>query len=155
QLSYANERPEVGPIAETLRSTFAQAGIRVDLAKGPESVLVSRAIGTHDIPLYLTDTGSPVIPDGSNLTGFWLRGAAANVTNYFTPVFIRLHTLVTSTLGDARRAAAFYEAQRILAFDLPVIPIVTYRESIAMKKSIDGYAWAPDHTTHFAPLKIT
>lgn len=144
-LDYAAEATELDPVAGAIQAALGQIGIRVTLEKQPQSVLVSRALGPHDIPLYLSDTGSVTVPDPGAMTAFFTQGYVANVTNYINPQFLQIHTAGLSSLTKATRKGYYVLAQAIFERDLPQIFIAYFPEQWAMKKSIQGYTWDPGH----------
>ena len=152
-LSYANEHPELDPVVAAIQQSLAQIGIKVTLDKQPESILVGRALGPHDLPLYISNTGSPEAPDPSAVIAFFTRTNASNVTNYVNPAIEKLQITVLTTLTPSRRAQLIYQAQKILETDLPFIWLFTFHEAFASTKAIQGITWSTDHSTLLWPLK--
>src|SRR5262249_38510562 len=154
-LLFPAESPEMETIATVLQQSFAKIGIKLELTRVPQATLNSRALVAHDVPLQISNTFAVINPDGAGYTGFFATGTStAGLFNYpksapagqylGTGFFDRLHLAGLSSFTQARRKSTYVAAQKAFELDLPFIPIVTFRESYAMKKQVQGFSWWPD-----------
>lgn len=155
ELHYSSESPTLGTLATILQSSWAQIGVNVKLVGRPATELVTRAFGKKDLPLYLTDSATSVIPDISNLGALYRTGGFANVNNYSSKPFDAAYETSVSTNDAARRAPAFDRLQRVAAADPPSVYAAGLESVVAASSNVTGYSWQPDQGQVFGALKVT
>lgn len=152
ELYYSSESPTLASLATVLQGAWQQAGINVKLNPQPSSTLVTRAFAKKDIPLYMTDTSSIVIPDGSTAGALWATGGFGNINNYSNPAFDKAYKASLSSLEFDVREAPIKDMQSAAATD-PIFTAVAGLESIvATSPNVSDYQWEPSQATNYKTL---
>jgi peptide/nickel transport system substrate-binding protein len=153
-LYYASESTTLGALAPILQASYAQIGIKLKLVPQPSATLVTRAFGTKDIPLWLTDQASSVVPDISNTGALYRTGGFANVNGYSNKAFDAAATdsLKSNVLAD--RLPFFDTLQKVAATDPPLVAAAGLESVVATSANVQGFSWQPDQSQKFRTLTV-
>ncbi|MFA6289855.1 MAG: peptide ABC transporter substrate-binding protein [Opitutaceae bacterium] len=80
-------------------------------------------------------------PDPSTFVGMWMTGAGNNQTGWSSADYDRLLRASTSAPTEAERMADYQQMEKILADEVPVIPIYFYTHVYALNPRVKG--WVP------------
>jgi peptide/nickel transport system substrate-binding protein len=153
-LSYASESQTMAQLAPILQSSYEQIGIKLKLKPEPASTLVTRAFGDKDIPLWLTDTASSVIPDIGNAGALYSTGGFANVNGYSNAEYDATAKEALGTNDQAARMPSFDKLQAIAAEDPPIIAVAGLESVVSTSGNVGGFSWQPDGSQKFATLTV-
>jgi peptide/nickel transport system substrate-binding protein len=154
ELYYSSDSPTLGTLATILQSSYQQIGVDVKLVARPASELVTRAFGKKDMPMYLTDSATSVIPDISNLGALYRTGGFANVNKYTDKAFDGAYADSVATNDQTKRTAAFQQMQKVAAEDPPSVDAAGLEAVVAASGNVTGYSWQPDQGQVFRTLKV-
>jgi peptide/nickel transport system substrate-binding protein len=154
EVDYPAESNTMAALAPILQSSYAQIGIKVTLKPVPNSTLITRVFGKKDVPMFLTDAATSVIPDMGNVAALYTTGGFANVDNYSNAQFDAAAKTALSTNDEAKRMAAFDAMQKITAADSPFVAVSGLESVVATSANITGYRWYPDQSQVFSTLKV-
>jgi peptide/nickel transport system substrate-binding protein len=152
ELFYASDSTTLGRLATLLQAAWEQVGVRVRLNSQPSTSLVTRAFSNRDLTLYLTDTSSPEVPDGSILGALWSSSGFANTQNYANPRFDAAYERSLSTLDADERDAAIDEMQRESMENPLMIPIAGLYGIAVTQSGIRDWRWMPTQAQDFMNL---
>lgn len=156
-LYYVTERATLlEPIANQIKTAFAQVGIPLRLAPISQTEEMNRETIKRDMPMFLRDSNRPVVPDAGYTTVLWHvstdKGGLGNSTNYSNPKVDAAYAESQRTSGP-KRQAQLDAIQEILAEDLPLVPIAEVQSQIALRKGITNWLGTSGDTLYFASLK--
>lgn len=150
--------PEPQRIAETIQADLAQAGVVVTLQPFEWGVFLDKVRRGED-PMCLIgwsgDNGDPdnfMVP----LLDKDTADAKPNGQNYSfwrDETFHRLLMLGQATVGDAKRAPIYAQANARIADQVPALPIVHVTVPIVLKDGVGGFVPSPDTHVAFEFLK--
>jgi peptide/nickel transport system substrate-binding protein len=157
-LHFLNSDPTIESMAILIQSSAAQAGIEFVL--NPMTPAAETALTTARA---MTGKGSPdallykwgVWMDDPSITigYFFTKGGVANYPLWSDP---RVDAISNEWFGkpaSAQRAAAYEEAQQIIANAAPIIPIVHADRVIVTAKGMTGATISPEMCMRYWPLK--
>ena len=156
-LTYRADNEIQQQTALLMQTSLSDAGMRFDLDEIPGSVLDDRKINAKDIPWFIGNTEIPLVPDvGYSLELFFVRpgtsssfGGFQNSIHYENDEIDQFaKDMRVETDPDKRRQVGF-DAQKILARDLPHIPIAQQGEILPVRQNVSGYIWYPVTQHHF------
>jgi peptide/nickel transport system substrate-binding protein len=148
--------PENEQTAILIRTDLAKVGIRFDIQKIPAVVMDDRKVSKRDMPWFMSDRESWVLPD----TGYCLEIAYyskgfQNSGNYSNPRIDELTLLLRTEPDSSKRLQYAYEAQKILLEELPWIPLGQPGDHTACRSNVVGFRWYPNVYTKWADLRKT
>jgi peptide/nickel transport system substrate-binding protein len=157
-LHFLNDDPTIVSMAILIQSSAAQVGIEFVL--NPMTPAAETALTTARA---MTGKGSPdallykwgVWMDDPSITigYFFTKGGVANYPLWSDP---RVDAISNEWFGkppSAQRAAAYVEAQKIIANAAPIIPIVHADRVIVTGKGVTGATISPEMCMRYWPLK--
>lgn len=131
---------DVGPVrlaAAALERHFSAIGVTVDLVALPLSEWLKRVINAHDFDLTIVSGVQG--PDPDALRRRFLAGTVTGgYIGYDDPRFRAAVEEGARATDVARRAAAYYRAQEILAEDVPFIPLVESVKVLVYNRRVSG-----------------
>jgi peptide/nickel transport system substrate-binding protein len=148
-LSYIAEHASfIEPVANRIRTAFADVGINIDLDPLPQTQFVDRETNLDDIPFSLLDQQVAIGPDAgyqSQLNHVSTENAGLdNSTNYNSAAFDAIYLEQKVNVDVESRLAQMEAMQEILMEDLPRIPILERASQIAVTAGITNWAPKPD-----------
>lgn len=90
-------------------------------------------------------------PDGLLYILFHSKGYA-NTTGYSNPTVDGLLKKARETYDQGVRKGIYSEVQRILAADIPMLPLFFSVEYAALRDNVQGFEWIPDQIPRFRDL---
>lgn len=149
-LTYA-DRPELTVVATAIQAQWAELGVKLNISvTNSSSIPAGHADNSLQVALIARNYG--LVPDplstmlsdfGSEKGGDW---GAMNWSN--AEVIKRLDQLKTETDRDAYHASAQAVA-RILADELPLIPVTFYTQQTAVSHKVKGFKFDPFENSYF------
>jgi peptide/nickel transport system substrate-binding protein len=127
-------------IAVILKTSFAQAGIDLQLEKMPGSSLVSKYT-KGELPMYfLRDMA--IVPDAAYVANLYVNSASmADYVHYKnTTVDDLINKALTST-DEAKREADMQRVQHIVVEEAPWIFLFNPGYQLATRTDVKGYSW--------------
>jgi peptide/nickel transport system substrate-binding protein len=157
-LHFLNDDPTIVSMAILIQSSAAQAGIEFVLnpmTPAAETALTTtRATTGKGSPDALLYKWGVWMDDPSITIGyFFTKGGVANYPLWSDP---RVDAISNEWFGkppSAQRAAAYEEAQKIIAAAAPIIPIVHADRVIVTAKGMTGVTISPEMCMRYWPLK--
>ncbi|MEA2292143.1 MAG: peptide/nickel transport system substrate-binding protein [Solirubrobacteraceae bacterium] len=147
-LYYPAERASIiEPVATAIRTSLAKIGVNITLHPIPIVEFGDRQLSKHDMGLSIYDFGTPYGADMSyayNL--FYLtaeKGGPINTGAYSNAKTDDLFVKSLSAVGEPRQKL-LTEMQDILMTDLPSVPLVEWKQQIAVRKGLDCFVGHPD-----------
>jgi peptide/nickel transport system substrate-binding protein len=139
-----SDRPELPVVAAALQDQMRDIGIdlRVAVANSSE-IPAGHRDGTLEMGLLARAFTLVPDPIGTLLQDFGPQGGEWGAMNWSDPALTAVLTELTATAEPKRRAALRQEAARILAAQLPVIPIAWYDYSVAVSKRLANVSVDP------------
>ena len=151
QLYYATNDATLASVATALQSSWAQMGVHVTLMPQPQATLVTRSFGQKNIPIYLLDTASQILPIGTELGALYNKTGFSNSTNYVDAQFDRAFAASNATLDTAAiQAATKTMQQRALANPI-FIPVAGLDSTVVADSKVTNWSWDPSQAQHWAP----
>jgi peptide/nickel transport system substrate-binding protein len=145
--------PEPQRLAETLQAQLKDAGINVTLEPYEFGVFLSKVRnGDHETCLigWSGDNGDPddffyplLDQDSAH------KGTAQNYSFWRDPKFHALMLAGQSTVDEAKRKAAYMQANAMVHDQVPAVPLVHTVVPVALSTSIKGFVPSPDTRYHF------
>jgi peptide/nickel transport system substrate-binding protein len=145
--------PEPQRLAETLQAQLKDAGINVTLEPYEFGVFLSKVRnGDHETCLigWSGDNGDPddffyplLDQDSAH------KGTAQNYSFWRDPTFHALMLAGQSTVDEAKRKAAYMQANAMVHDQVPAVPLVHTVVPVALSTSIKGFVPSPDTRYHF------
>ena len=147
--------PQYTKIAEVLRDQLREVGIAVDLEQMEFSAAVDRVYIKKDFDIAFTSFENGPDPDiGVKRTVVSSNIGAipfSNGASYRNPRIDELFELAASETEKQKRAALYFEAQEILARDVPYLWLYEPQQSTAYNSSLQGiYEWSAKSSHYFA-----
>ncbi len=127
-------------LAVILKSSFARAGVDIELDKLPASTLVERYT-KNQIPMYFF-RDMAVVPDAAYVADLWLNSASLIDYSRFknTEVDGLINKALTST-DQAKRLAEMKRVQQIVMEQVPWVFLFNPGYQLATRANIHGYSW--------------
>ena len=151
QLLYATNDATLAAVATILQASWAKIGIHVSLQPEPQSTLVTRSFGQKDIPVYLIDTASQILPIGTELGALYSATGFSNTTHYVNAAFNQAFAQSNATLSQSKINAATVAMQKAAMSDPIFIPVVGLDHSVVTDSKVSNWSWDPSQAEHFAP----
>jgi peptide/nickel transport system substrate-binding protein len=149
--------PEPQRLAETLQAQLKDAGINVTLEPYEFGVFLSKVRnGEHEMCLigWSGDNGDPddffyplLDQDSAH------KGTAQNYSFWRDPKFHALMLAGQSTVDEAKRKAAYMQANAMVHDQVPAVPLVHTVVPVALSTSVTGFVPSPDTRYHFELIK--
>lgn len=150
--------PDGRKVAEAIQGDLAKVGIKVKIVSYDwGTYLKNTKNGEHMMALlgWTADIGDPdnflyVLLDKDNT----VKPSAQNISFYKND---KVHELLTGAqveTDQAKRAAKYKEAQKIIADEVPMLPLVHSIEVIPMKKEVENYIMDPTGRRRFGEVWI-
>lgn len=142
-------------VAEVLRDQLRDAGIAVDLEQMEFNAAVDRVYLKKDFDLGFASFENGPDPDiGVKRTVVSSNIGAipfSNGASYRNPLVDELFDLAASETDRAKRAGYYFQAQEILATELPYLWLYEPQSSSAYKSGLQGmYGWSAKSSVYFA-----
>lgn len=148
--------PENEQTAVLIRTSLAKIGIKHDIQKLPAAVLDERKVSKRDMPWFMSDRESWVVPDtGYCLELAYYSKAFQNSGNYSNKRIDELTLLLRTDPDWNKRLDYAYEAQKILLEELPWIPLAQPGDHTACRSNITGFRWYPNVYTRWTDISRT
>jgi peptide/nickel transport system substrate-binding protein len=127
-------------IAVILKTSFAKAGIDVELAKMPEAVLKSR-FTKQELPMFFV-RGMAIVPDAAYAANLWLNSASlANYARFKDSTVDELTNDALTSTDEAKRVADMQRVQRIAVKQAPWIFLFNPGYQLAARADVRGFSW--------------
>jgi len=157
-LRFVNNDPTIESMAILIQASAAQAGIEFTLTPmtpaAETALTTTRATTGKGSPDALLYKWGVWMDDPSITIGyFFTKGGVANYPLWSDP---RVDAISNEWFGkppSAQRAAAYVEAQKIIAAAAPIIPIVHADRVIVTAKGMTGATISPEMCMRYWPLK--
>lgn len=131
---------QTGPVAETIQSNLADAGITLTFRQLAMSALdAARASGEYEV-LYdgwIMDFPDPFIFLNLAFTSTG-AGGVANFSRYANPNVDQLLLAAMVESDHAKRTAYYRQAQSLILADLPIVPLYVPKTIMAYRSSLTG-----------------
>lgn len=85
-------------------------------------------------------------PDPNTFLDMWTSWSEQNQTGWSSPEYDQLIKMAASELDQTRRFGYFQQAEKILADEMPVMPIYFYTRVYALRPEVKG--WYSNHLDH-------
>ena len=127
-------------LAVILKSSFARAGVDVELDKLPASTLVERYT-KNQIPMYFF-RDMAIVPDAAYVANLWLNSASLIDYSRFknSEVDGLINQALTST-DQAKRLAEMTRVQQIVMDEAPWVFLFNPGYQLATRTNVHGYSW--------------
>jgi peptide/nickel transport system substrate-binding protein len=147
--------PSYAKVVEVLRDQLREVGIVVDLEQMEFSAAVDRVYIKKDFDLGFASFENGPDPDiGVKRTVVSSNIGAipfSNGAGYRSPRVDELFELAASETDRQKRAAYYFEAQEILARDVPYLWLYEPQGAVAYKSALQGmYGWSAKSNIYFA-----
>jgi len=157
-LHFLNSDPTIQSMAILIKASAAQAGIEFVLTpETPASetaLTTTRATTGKGAPDALLYKWGVWMDDPSITIGyFFTKGGVANYPLWSDPRVDKISNEWFGKPASAQRAAAYEEAQQIIADAAPIIPIVHADRVIVTAKGMTGVTISPEMCMRYWPLK--
>lgn len=146
--------PEEEQVAVYIQAELAKIGIQMDIQ--PIALAAhSEKLASHEPGLFAFNFWIPYVPDPI-YSLYWnfkySESGCCNYGSYNNPTVDELITKGLTELDTTVRNGYSEEVQKIVAADLPSMPIYHPTWNLAMLKGVMGYSYYPDTLLRFAQL---
>ena len=142
----------IEPIANRIRTALGNIGIPITLSPISLSEIATRELAKYDLPMWIRDQLQSVDTDAAFQAVLFFvskkNGGLLPSTNYESAPFDKLFAQNQLTTG-AKRLAILHKMQDILMADLPMIPIVEFPSSFAVRKGLGPLQGRPNNSVTF------
>lgn len=151
-------------VFEAIQFEFREFGIdmQIDLIEGsqiyPNIARFADMYGTDEVPdfdLLTMDFGMRTGEANIGLETTFLCDGSRNASQYCNPEFDQLVAIATSGAPDEEREAAYHEAMRILAEDVPAINLWQPSWAIATRSNLSGFRLHPAGVWFYEDISLT
>lgn len=140
QLGYRTGEPIEEEIALILKTTFAKAGVTLELQKLPASTLVDKYT-KGDMPLYFF-RDMAIVPDAAYVANLWLNSASLiNYSHFKSEEVDRLINEGLTTTDEAKRTEGMHRVQQITMEQAPWVFLMNPGYQLATRANVKGYSW--------------
>lgn len=140
RLGYHSDDEEEEEIALILKTSFAQAGVDLELEKTPASTLVSEYT-KGQIPMYFF-RDMAIVPDAAYVANLWLNSASLIDYSHFKSAEAdQLINEALSQTDEAKRLAEMQRVQQITMEQAPWVFLMNPGYQLATMKDVKGYSW--------------
>ncbi len=159
KLSFVAERESyLGPLATSIQSALRDIGMPVQLDPLPQTQLMDRRMVKKDLPMALSDTEKPVVPDVIYATKLFFASTAAgginNMVNYSNPQVDKDFAAALIETDPTKRAALAADIQEAVQRDLAWIPLLVTKTQWAFSAKLHGLVWYPDNSLRLFNLHL-
>jgi peptide/nickel transport system substrate-binding protein len=151
-LFFPAESAQMQAVGPVLQNAWAQIGVATTLNPLPTTQLLARQSTKKDMPLEIIDFGAIYSPDPASLGHYFTKGSYVNIANYQNPTMDATYDELVRTVSKNKRKVLSEKVQEILARDLPEIGLLWFRDTYAMKKTIQNYTYTVEHMPRFFRL---
>ncbi|GIW11994.1 MAG: peptide ABC transporter substrate-binding protein [Dehalococcoidia bacterium] len=134
--------PTHRPTAERLVGALAAIGLPATVCELPAEAYFARR-AARNYQAALVDAGPMVADAGYQLAHDYCSDSEGNDFGYANPQVDALVREGLTTAHPARRAACYATAQRLLAEDVPLVPLAAPGFALAVHRRVRGIAWYP------------
>jgi ABC-type transport system substrate-binding protein len=127
--------------ADALAAAFGAAGIRCEVVRLDAVQWNEQVVGARDFDLMVDGLG--IGPDPVLFEEVLRSDNVLNAAHYQNPKLDALFDKGKAALGRDERAAAYREAQRIIADDLPRIHLLNHGNHVGYRRKWAGWSWDP------------
>jgi peptide/nickel transport system substrate-binding protein len=157
-LHFLNSDPEIQSMAILIKASAAQAGIEFVLhpetAASESALTTARATTGKGAPDAILYKWGVWMDDPSITIGYFsTKGGVSNYPLWSNPTVDAISNEWFGKPASAARAAAYEEAQQIIAEAAPIIPIVHANRVIVTAKGMTGVTISPEMCVRYWPLK--
>lgn len=140
QLAYRTGDQMEEEIAVILKTSFARAGVDVELAKLPASTLVER-YSKGAVPMYFF-RDMAIVPDAAYVANLWLNSASLiNYSKFKNTEVDRLINEGLSTSDEGKRRTAMMRVQGLVVEQAPWVFLMNPGYQLATRSNISGFSW--------------
>lgn len=149
QLAYRTGDQIEEEIAVILKTSFARAGVDVELTKLPASTFVER-YSSGALPMYFF-RDMAIVPDAAYVSNLWLN--SASLINYSKFKNVEVDKLINEALAstdEAKRKAGMTRAQELVMNEAPWVFLMNPGYQLATRSNVAGFSWyTPNGNTWF------
>ena len=128
-------------IAVILKTSFARAGVDVELLKLPASTLVER-YSTGAIPMYFF-RDMAIVPDAAYVANLWLNSKSLiNYAKYKNPEVDDLINKGLTSTDEEERKANMKRVQQIVVEEAPWVFLMNPGYQLATRTNVTGFSWS-------------
>ncbi len=144
-LTTYSDRPELPLIATAMQAQLREVGILVDITIDNSSAVPSKHHdGTLEMALIARNFGTTIDPLALLLNDFAThKGSDWGPTNWSSQEFSQVLNTLSSQKDEAKYRDMIPSASKILADEMPLIPISYYQQLIAVNKRVDNFSFDP------------
>ncbi|MDR1795143.1 MAG: ABC transporter substrate-binding protein [Erysipelotrichaceae bacterium] len=124
-------------LAEIIRANLDKAGIKVTLNMMDINAWMTKVMEDDDFEM--TFLAGYQGPDVSGVSGRVQSTGATNIAGYNNPEIDKYLDAGTATSDPEARAAAYYEVQRIMSEDMPMVFLIDNGYKYALKNEFTGF----------------
>jgi peptide/nickel transport system substrate-binding protein len=140
QLAYRTGDEIEEQIAVVLKTSFANAGIDLELEKMPSSTLVSK-FTKQELPMYFLRSMA-IVPDAAYVTNLWLNSASfSNFARFKDPTVDELINNALTSTDEPKRVADMQRVQHIAVEEAPWIFLFNPGYQLATRTDLQGFSW--------------
>ncbi len=155
-LSYNAAESDSEQTAILVKSGWDQAGIRTTLNALPTAVYAAdKYAKPSKLQAFVENQQNPWTGDAGYSCAIYLKGGLSNYTdavNYENPTFDSILTQAMQMPDGPARLALTTQAQQIVANDVPWVELAWFNWTVASKKNLSGFVWAPDDDIRFSTV---
>ncbi len=138
QMSYRESFPDVAKTVDQLRGMYAQnLGVTIQPAQTEWGVMLDRE-DHHTLPIYHIRWSADYLDPQDYYSVLFRTGAQNNKTSYSNPSLDKILDAADVQQNPAQRAAMYRQAARVIADDVPVIPVYYQKDPELVKPYVSG-----------------
>lgn len=140
QLGYRTGEPIEEEIAVILKTSFARAGVNVELVKLPASALVERYTKNAMPMFFIRDMA--IVPDAAYVSNLFLNSASlVNFSRYKNEEADKLINDALRSTDEAARETGMKRVQQLATEEAAWVFLFNPGYQLATKPNIKGYSW--------------
>jgi peptide/nickel transport system substrate-binding protein len=140
QLGYRSGDQLEEEIAVILKTSFAQAGIELELLKMPASTLVEK-YSKAQMPMYFF-RDMAIVPDAAYVANLWLHSISPiDYSRYKNPEVDKRIEWALSSTDEPKRLQAMAEVQKYTMDDAPWVFLFNPGYQLATRSNVKGFSW--------------
>jgi peptide/nickel transport system substrate-binding protein len=149
QLAYRTGDQIEEEIAVILKTSFARAGVDVELTKLPASTFVER-YSSGALPMYFF-RDMAIVPDAAYVSNLWLNSASLiNDSKFKNAEVDKLINEALASTDEAKRKAGMTRAQELVMKEAPWVFLMNPGYQLATRSNVAGFSWyTPNGNTWF------
>ena len=138
------DRPELPLIATALQDQWRSIGVELEVSVSNYSEIpAGHQDGSLHVALYARNYGLTPDPIGTVLADFGAGGGDWGAMNWEAPKVAQALEAIASTADGSIRAPHIATARQAIHEGLPLIPIVWYQHTVAVKEGLEGVTIDP------------